>query len=355
MPMFTIRRHGGGPIECIPRSYRVDAEMFGFDAASQHGIFRLTAPKGWIVTPVGALTWEVTPGVVDPEMSYALLLTRENGEQRSLPVGITLDLRSTFDPLMHTFPEPNRASVLGDILPSPDIFERTFSRLPSWLQSDLFTGLYSDIVFLRKDGPTRGGLCSGMARWSIARSLGEEPDPRDREDALRRITTYHGRQLSDLSFLMGAPSFLRGSPRASYRALRRDLLHHGKTDRAFDVAVPKPWRKDLLKAMVTQGHTIVPYRIVQPSPDRATVEVYDPNRPPVTLETPEKVEFDLRRDRYSYRHLVSMEQNDVGLVVARQRGYARAGTAFAAGLVAMGMRLAGIQARQRPAGEPAGR
>src|SRR5690606_27468879 len=102
-------------------------------------------------------------------------------------------------------------------------------------------GLYSDIVFLRRDGPTRGGLCSGMARWAIDRALGAEPEPESRDEALRRITTYHGRQLSDLSFLMGIPTFLRGSPRASYRIVRRDLLHKGWTDRAFDIAVPKPW------------------------------------------------------------------------------------------------------------------
>ena len=42
--------------------------------------------------------------------------------------------------------------------------------------------------------------------------------------------------------------------------------------------MPKPWRKDLLKALVSQGHTIVPYRIVQHEPDQASVEVYDPNR-----------------------------------------------------------------------------
>lgn len=350
IPVFTIRRNGTGPIECVPESCRVDAEMFGFTADQQHGQFRIAAPDDWSVKPVGALTWELTPCIIDPDQPYELELTREGGESRTLPLTVTLDLRSTFDPLMHTFPEPNRASVLGDILPDPDIFRETFGKLPAWMRTDLFDGLYSDIVFLRKDGPTRGGLCSGMARWSIARSLGEEPDPCDRDDALRRITTFHGRQLSDLSFLMGAPSFLRGSPRASYRTVRRDLLRYGKTDRAFDVGVPKPWRKDLLKAMVTEGHTIVPYRVVQPGPERATVEVYDPNRPPVTLETPEQVVFDLKRDRYSYRHIVSMEHGDVGLVVARQRGYARAGSAVMAGLVALGMRLSGMQARQRPAG-----
>lgn len=350
IPVFTIRRHGGGPVECVPASCRVDAEMFGFSADQQHGRFRIAGSDDWSIKPVGALTWEIKPCIIDPDEYYELELIRDDGESRTLPLQVNLDLRSTFDPLMHTFPEPNRASVLGDVLPNPDIFRDTFGKLPKRLQADLFDGLYSDIVFLRKDGPTRGGLCSGMARWSIARSLGEEPDPCDRDDALRRITTYHGRQLSDLSFLMGAPSFLRGSPRASYRTVRRDLMRHGRTDRAFDVGVPKPWRTDLLKALVTEGHTIVPYRIIQSGPDRAEVEVYDPNRPPVTLETPDLVEFDLKRDRYAYRHLVSMEQSNVGLVVARQGGYARAGSAVLAGLAAFGMRLAGMKTRQRPAG-----
>src|SRR5690606_27093964 len=132
-------------------------------------------------------------------------------------------------------------------------------------------------------------------------------EPANRDEALRRITTYHGRQLADRSFLLGLPSFLRGSPGASYRTVRRDLLRKGWTDRAFDVAIPRPWRRDVVQALISKGPTIVPSRIVQEHPGKALVEVYDPNRPPATLETPEAVELDLMCERYAYRHMVSMD------------------------------------------------
>lgn len=336
LPSITLKRRGQSAIVAEPERVLIDAGMFGVPASEQTGRFSLLPAPGWQATPVGKLAWEIVPYEVDVDRLHTVEIRREIGDRVHswrLDIPVRLDLSSTLDPVEHTFPEPNRASVLGDILPERTVFERTYAMPGGFMSDALFRGLYTDIVFLRREGPTRGGLCSGMARWAIARSRGDEPAPASRNDALRRITMYHGRQLTDMSFLMGIPSFLRGSPRSSYRTVRRDLLRTGSTQRAFDVGVPKPWRRDVVTALVSKGHTIVPYRIIQYGPERATVEVYDPNRPPATLETPEVVEFDLCRDRYSYRHMVSMDQSDVGLVVARQHGYARRGTAFAAGIV----------------------
>ena len=357
----TLKRLGRGPLFLEPDPLVVDAGNFGVPETECHGRFSLRVSAGWRAVPVGELAWQLVPHEIDVDRILVAELRRETGGrttkwQWSVPVG--LDLVSTLDPVAHTFQEPNRASVLGDILPDRSIFEETFSMPWRTLSDALFEGIYSDIVFLRRDGPTRGGLCSGMARWAIARSLGDEDVPADRSTALRRITAYHGRQLCDRSFLLGIPTFLRGSPAATYRIVRRDLLRKGWTDRAFDVAIPKPWRKDVVRALIGSGHTIVPYRIIQPNPKSARVDVYDPNRPPATIDTPQVVEFDLEHDRYSYRQLVAMTQDDAGLVAARQRGYARQGSAVAAGLVSLGMRLtgwsSGRRAQSSPANEPAG-
>lgn len=339
----AIRIHGARsqPLKISPCQFELDASAFGVPDGARSGLFRIVSDDGWAVEPVGRLRWRLTAFEIDIDFPLSISLQRiaqsghVNEWRFSIPV--QLDLTSAFDPIEHTFPEPNRAAVLGDILPERRLFDLTYVRPPGLLADALFKGLYADIVFLRRDGPTRGGLCSGMARWAIARGMESEPKPASREQALERIVVYHGRQLCDRSFSKGAGWFLRGSPKAAYWAVRRDLLELGTTDRALDIAVPKPWRRDVASALVAEGHTVVPYRIRQESGTRALVEVYDPNRPPATLEIPEAIEFDLRNDRYRYRHMVSMDQTDVGIIAARQSGYARPGTAVVAGLVSLGM------------------
>jgi hypothetical protein len=44
------------------------------------------------------------------------------------------------------------------------------------------------------------------------------------------------------------------------------------------------------------------------------------------------IHFDLARNRYAYRKLVSMEQSNVGIIAVRQTAYAKPGTAFLATL-----------------------
>lgn len=337
---IQLVRRGCDPLEVLPATFEVCVDDFGVPIAERAGQFRLVVNDGWVARPAGELRWELIPERIELDRRVRIRLRRivQSGETRewTLSIPVSLDLQSTFDPIRHTFPEPNRASVLGDILPDREIFEQTYV-VPSFLKSALFSGLYADIVFLRRDGPTRGGLCSGMARWAIARSRNVESQPENREQALEQITVYHGRQLRDRALLLSAPWFLRGSPRAAYRAVRGDLLRQGWTDRAFDLAVPKPWRRDVVTALIGEGHTVVPYRILQPDPDTAHVEVYDPNRPPATLETPEVMEFDLENDRYAYRHMVSGSQTNVGLIAARQAGYAGKGTAVLASLASLAM------------------
>ena len=131
--------------------------------------------------------------------------------------------------------------------------------------------------------------------------------------------------------LSALPWFLRGSPVAAYRAVRRDLLERGQSDRALDIGVPKLWRRDLATAIVREGHTVVPYQLRQPDAASATLAVYDPNHPEALgTDTPREIAFDLRRNRYGYGSLVDAEQHDVGMVAVHQDAYARRGTALLA-------------------------
>jgi hypothetical protein len=172
-----------------------------------------------------------------------------------------------------------------------------------------------------------------MARWAIARGLGQEPDPPSNAAAIERIQLFHGRQLRDRALLSALPWLLRGSPKAAYRAVRRDLLRDGITDRALDIAVPKLWRRDLAQALVAEGHTVVPYRLRQAGAASAELEVYDPNHPAaIGSGEPRTIHFDLARDRYAYGTLVKPEQTNVGIIAVRQRAYAQPGTAFIATL-----------------------
>jgi hypothetical protein len=265
-------------------------------------------------------------------------LSSDGDETRSwtVPIRVQLDLRTTFDPVLHGVPFPNRAADIGDVTPTPDLMRRTYRLLPRVLGRALFDGLYRNIVYLRADGPFRGGLCTGMARWSIACSLGNVRQP----PSIPELALYHGRQLNDWALLASAPWFVRGSPRAAYYAVRRDALEQGLTRRALDVGVPKLWRRDVLSAVVREGHTVVPFRVRQVSPEVAFVDVYDPNRPAQDGRPDvQTIEFNLRENRYQYRHLAALDDGRIGMVAAAQSAYDRRGTAFLAGLASVAMRL----------------
>jgi hypothetical protein len=262
----------------------------------------------------------------------------DDSESRTwtIPIRVALDLRTTFDPVRHGVPFPNRAADIGDVTPTQELMRRTYRFVPRMLRRGLFNGLYRNIVYLRADGPFRGGLCTGMARWSIACSHGEVRQP----PTIPELALYHGRQLNDRALLASAPWFVRGSPRAAFYAVRKDALEHGLTRRALDVGVPKLWRRDVLSAVVREGHTVVPFRVRQPSPEVAFVDVYDPNRPAAAGQPDvQTIEFRLRENRYRYRHLAALEDGRIGMVAATQAAYARRGTAFLAGLASVVMRL----------------
>jgi hypothetical protein len=251
-------------------------------------------------------------------------------DARLIPIQVNLDLSSSFDPAHFALPLRNRAEHIGRVEPERSVFDHTFAWMPEPLRRLLFHGIYSDIVFLRPE-PPRGGLCSGMARWAIARWKGEEPAPASTAQAIERIRLLHGRQMKDRALLSALPWFLRGSSRVAFRAVRADFIRHGATDRALDLAVPKLWRSDVLQAVVGEGHTVVPYRLRQHGPDRGELEVYDPNHPSaIGSDRPRVIQFDLARDRYTYGSTVTEDETDVGMIAVSQRAYAGPGTAILA-------------------------
>lgn len=349
--VLTIRRRGLGPLTIEPERLELAATTFGLDPTTlPPGRLRLTLPRGWSKRSSGPFSWDIMPAALDPDRRQAVRLDYEaadGGATRgwTIPVRVALDLQTTFDPVLHGVPFPNRASDIGDVTPTTELMRRTYVSMPGALGNALFGGLYRNIVYLRADGPTRGGLCTGMARWAIACSHGAVKQP----PSVDELALYHGRQLNDAALLASAPWFLRGSPRAAYRAVRRDALATGLTRRALDVAVPKPWRRDLPSALVREGHTVVPYRVRQTSPELAFVDVYDPNRPARDGEPDtQTIEFRLRENRYQYRSLASFDDGRIGLIAASQSAYARRGTAFLASLASAVMQLFGsVAVRKR--------
>ncbi len=332
MTTLTVRRRGLAPPTIQPALIRLTPASFGVSSPATIRRGRLRVPGGWHIESPAPLAWFVAPSLEQLDLDSAntvwLEVERTNGSRQTYvrSIDIQLDLETTFKPDLHAFPQRNSAAAIGDIGPTIEPFLDTFKLLNGRLADLLYRGLYSDIVQLRLTGSHRGGLCSGMARWAGIRALrGEEKLPEEGE-ALDQIKTLHGRQLTDRALLSSFGWFLRASPTTAYRAVRDDAFTTGKSLRALDIGVPKPWRKDIATAIVREGHTIVPFRVRQLSPQRAFVDCYDPNRGRET----HTIEFHLDSGRYAYRNKVSLEDDKVGLIAVPHEYYAQKGTAILA-------------------------
>ena len=332
MTTFTVIRRGLEPPTITPSLMRLTPASFGVDREQVIRRGRLRIPHGWNVQSPAPLAWFITPDIdhleLDAPTAIWLEVEFDDGTRRlySRNINIQLDLETSFSVEKHAFWERNSAQAIGEIGPEIGPFRSTFRRSAGFLAGPLFRGLYSDIVQLRRSGAHRGGLCSGMARWAGLRSIEGIEDRPSQEEALNQIRTLHGRQLTDRALLASLRWFFRASPVAAYRAVREDALSTGKSLRAFDVGVPKPWRRDIARAVVREGHTVVPFRIRQMSPQRAFVDCYDPNRGRET----HTLEFHLDTGRYTYRDKVSIEDDGVGLIAVEHEVYARPGAAILA-------------------------
>jgi hypothetical protein len=332
MTTLTIRRRGLAPPTIQPALIRLTPASFGVSSPTTIRRGRLRVPSGWHVESPAPLAWFVTPSLeqldLDAANSVWLEVERTDGSRQTYArsIGIQLDLETTFNPDVHAFPQRNNAAAIGDIGPTFAPFLDTFKLSSGRMANLLYRGLYSDIVQLRLTGSHRGGLCSGMARWAGLRALRGEAELPEQDAALDQIKTLHGRQLTDKALFSSLGWFLRASPTAAYRAVRDDAFATGKSLRALDIGVPKPWRKDIATAIVREGHTIVPFRVRQLSPQRAFVDCYDPNRGRET----HTIEFHLDSGRYAYRNKVSFEDDNIGLIAVPHEYYAKKGTAILA-------------------------
>ncbi len=300
-PLATLRytNDGSDRFRWIPDRFRLMVTSEG-EPETECSSLELDLPRRWRSLPIqegeqrGWLVFPEGP----PSFPVVLRVIRRTGRTQRALAAFALPVRfcgrNRFDPQRDRLPWANRIEELGPVEPSWDTFQRTF-RLTIAPRA-FFRGLYREVVQLQRqaDGCVRGGLCTGLARTALARALSCLPATHDLRET---VLVLHGRQLSDRALLAGLPWFLWPSPRRAYRAFVGDLLERGWSERCFDLNVPRPWRRDLLQALLGQGHTVVPYAFCQERADEAFVWVADPNYPDATTTV---VTIDLARDRYTY-------------------------------------------------------
>jgi len=352
MVSLEVRTEDGGPLETLvfrnarggtfsyaPSRFLVVARARA-PIGSGDSDWRLTVPAGWVTLPDRHLTlpgdrsaaWLVFPRGAPRQFDARIRVSLKIGggrvtEERRLR--IELYGESRFIPDVDRLPWANRVSDFGPVEPEDRHFRETFRLVlfPKRFRS----GLYNAVVRLSADpGRQPGGLCTGMARAALARSLGML---QAEDQALRdQVIVLHGRQLTDRALLAGVPWFFCPSPRRAFKRFARDLLHRGWSDLCFDLNVPKPWRRDVVRALLGQGHTVVPYAFRQSDPAWAEVLVWDPNRPDAAGET--VISFDLARNRYRYQPLVDYGDS-VTIVAVRQRAYQQGRTALLSSLASL--------------------
>ena len=206
---------------------------------------------------------------------------------------------------------------------------------PGLLRSRLFDGLYESVF--------QTGLCTGMARaasWFATADNAGRAINRTTDDAETRetIQLLHGRQLSDRALLSSAYALLTGGPRRVFRKFREQALTAGRSPMAIDVGVPKLTRSDFLRAVVRQGHTVVPYAYrLLAQRHRA----YPCLRSRVWLgqtrdgEVP-VIEIDLGRNSYVYRKWSSENPADRTTILGVPlSAYAGGRTAYIAGIASL--------------------
>lgn len=331
-PLATLRytNDGSDRFRWIPDRFRLLVTSEGV-VETEFSSLELDLPRHWRSLPIqegeqrGWLVFPEGP----PSFPVELRLVEHTGKTQRALAAFALPVRfcgrNRFDPQRDRLPWANRIDEFGPVEPSWDTFRRTF-RLTIAPRA-FFRGLYREVVQLQcdADGGVRGGLCTGLARAALARALGRLPAVHDLRET---VLVLHGRQLSDRALLAGLPWFLWPSPRRAYRAFVGDLLEQGWSERCFDLNVPRPWRRDLLQALLGQGHTVVPYAFCQEHADEAFVWVADPNYPDATSTV---VTIDLARDRYAYPPL-AVDGRRTTIVAVPLSAYLEGSTAILASL-----------------------
>jgi hypothetical protein len=311
---------------------------------------RLSVPQGWrvaepervVLDGERRLIWQVEPRGTPPAclVNLELQVDRDADAPATIVRAVSIELwaESQFRLDRHRLPFANAAYDVGEVAPSPTLFAQTYRSLGA-LSRVFYRGLYSHVVFISADPHTTqpGGLCTGMARVALEASLSARPaslDEADADELRQTVALWHGRQLSDQALLASTMAWLRQGSREAYLAFRRSLLDGGRSELAFDLNVPRPWRRDLLRAFVGQGHTVVPYALRQRTDHAAEVWIYDPNYPREPEASRSVVRFDLRHNTFHYRTMRGDRPGRPSKVIAvPQSAYRRAATGFLASLL----------------------
>ncbi len=271
--------------------------------------------------------WEVKldPRAAPGRFSYSVRLLGPDGTLATTrrTIVTTVHGASEFEASRHGFPFANSAHLFGGTRPPLTVFTRSFAG--GW------QGPFSRFAFNRVyDSIFASGLCTGMAMAALQLASDHTDVPAAERSPLDQntrvlIQTMHGRQLADAALLRAGLDLLRNSPRRSFQAFRRSILRPCTSPLAFHVGVPVLFRRDFFRAVVRQGHTVVPhsYRV---TPDRiAELAVYDPAfLPGPDIPTPPLLRLDLARDTYSYRDWSSdAPGNRTTITVAPLTAYSR--------------------------------
>ena len=242
--------------------------------------------------------------------------------------------RTVFDPAVDGFAFSNKPGLFGSSLPPRSVFDGTYRGGLNLYRSKLYEGLYHSVF--------QAGLCTGMARAALwlatSERLGKAADRTADDEATREIIQLlHGRQLSDRALLSSAYAILFCGPRKTFRKFREQVLTAGRSPIAIDVGVPKVTRTDFLRAVVRQGHTVVPYAYELRPGNRARIYVYDPVFPSVALcEERLAIEIDLAANSYRYRGWSSDDsENRTTILGVPLSAYTDGTTAYIASLAAM--------------------
>lgn len=330
----------GEPFRYYPDRFILEATMPSLSVAGTSAQVVLKVPQGWYVLDYGPplfqgqRRWWIWPSGQPPSALYAELTVTLRVQRRAIARGrlglpIWIMGYHRFVPEQHRLPWANTLADLGEIEPSHQQFTQTF-RFCLFPRA-FFRGLYRDTVGIRQRGAqVIGGLCTGLSRLALARALEASPLPEG--TLLEQVIVLHGRQLTDRALLAGAPWFFFPSPRRAYFRFMQDVLQRRESDLCFDINVPVPWRRDVIQALLGQGHTVVPYAFQQQRPDHAAVWVFDPNAPDRASET--VLSIDLRRNRYAYPPLITPNDR-VTIVAVRLPHYLRGRTAVLASLANM--------------------
>ncbi|MGA7672070.1 MAG: hypothetical protein WBW04_16710 [Nitrolancea sp.] len=338
--------HGQSACRYLPGNFAVSVEIDSIRAEHRVDAVQLEIPPGWVsdrpvwrrVSPTAhTIEWQVfpcgTPRGFQENVRLVALSEDHDVLRLERTVEIELILASQFRSKDHVISRPNSVEGWGVVEPSREALSQTFTWVP--FRDQFFRGLYRAIVFLNGDGSNPGGLCSGMARAALERSLNDNPG----EPTLDEVILWHGRQLSDRALVSGAKWLFFGSPKRAFNAFRDDLLGGGMSDRCFDIGVPRPWRRDIFSALQGQGHTVVPYAVEQTSSDKARVFVYDPNDPGRSTRGEAKITFLLDQNQYIYEPFGGTPLERTTVIAVRQAAYRDGHTAVMAATTSAMMSL----------------